>query len=634
MFIGLSRNSKRRAFPHMNAGLSLPRAGLLFDIQNRYPFVDRVGKHAGPPQLLQYIQGPVDLFSDSIEGGETVTSKQGTATVTVLEGKLSVGAGTLWSFSLSNGSQYEFGSGGWAWDVSGNDRPLSVPVAACVEGREFGSNWPDTVGWSESNGEFAVGVNESEGVGEYITNGVLVPALADKSGCCAYLSDTPLASVMDSSPSAFFNGMDFRLATYTGGPTYELDHLGVLRSPGANRPAVQGMRLDGTTYLNTDESGNAILPSTPQKTVTYNTDWTAKTFAETFDKFDVSDPLKAPGWLCEPVTTNKCTCRKANPVDASNTIVASGSAVVSVVSDTFGYIDSAKLGAICNNYKLYKIDNSGFDADAIVGCIGVANNTNMHSLSCYAISPIGSAALRFNSISYGIVSSSTFSNIVVENKPASAGSQFAFYLTGRTILYFVLPQLEEGAFCTSPICKAADGSDPLTLLTRAATIASFPTAGKIPVNNFAIRMIAVPRATGQVAFLMGSYVDANNSFSISITQTAVLARKRNVSVDTEATVSLAHANGVPIDLLIVSTLTGGMQVSARVYSGSWGAFADGPLNSTVAAKANAPIASTYQLGALNRSSQFTGNISLFDCVPIPSGITDPMAWAKTHWGVA
>ena len=137
-------------------GLTLPRANLVAYIKNAYPFIDRIGKHDGPAQLLQYIQGPVDLFSSTITGEEIVTSRHGTATVSVSAGKLSVSSGTLWSFTLSNGSQYEFGSGGWVWDVSGNNRSLSVVESSCLESREFGSDWLNVMGWTVYTGRVLV----------------------------------------------------------------------------------------------------------------------------------------------------------------------------------------------------------------------------------------------------------------------------------------------------------------------------------------------------------------------------------------------------------------------------------------------------------------------------------------------
>ena len=161
----------------------LPRLNRLFRIPNRAPFTDTDGNHDGPPQLLQYIQGPVDLLSASIVGTEAVDSKQGTATVTVSAGKLSVGSGTLWSFSLSNGSQYEFGSGGWVWDVGANDRPLSIPPSACKEGREFGSDYFNSRGWAIA----VFGSYPSLSSLSPITTGTLVPSKAENSISCGFL---------------------------------------------------------------------------------------------------------------------------------------------------------------------------------------------------------------------------------------------------------------------------------------------------------------------------------------------------------------------------------------------------------------------------------------------------------------
>ena len=488
-------------------------------------------------------------------------------------------------------------------------------------------------------------------------------------------------------PTAFFNGFDARLSTYTGGPTYVADNEGVLGSPGSNLPAVQGMRLattieDGAvlgpnmltttqqqcdggwtitgestvsggvarvlsttgvlsqiiasgisvvigkrysvsytivgtplgalvtadnavltalsgfnsveyvptttgfgikrsgvcditidnislrevipTYYDTDTSGNPIVASTPQKTVTYNTDWTTKTFAETFDKFDISDPLKAPGWLCEPVRTNYAL-NSATPA-----------------THTTG---SLPIGT----YTLWQEGTGSIAATAgtAVGTFGTASNGTPATIT---ITTAGTVVLT-----------------------ASGTNTFV--------------QLELGAFKTSRIYTTTAS------VTRAATIASFPTAGKIPVNDFAIRMIVVPRTVNQTGYVFSSYIDANNYTVVIISSAYIYLRKRIGGVNIDCGKSNSLISGVPIDIIAVKSEYG-MQVSYRTYSTSWGLFANGTLNSALDAKSDAPISPTYQIGALNGSAQFTGNISLFDCVPIPTGITDPMAWAKLHWGVA
>jgi len=516
MFRGLSRSSRRQAFPHMNAGLSLPRAGLLL--------------YLGRPNLEA---ADVPLGDDTEIGDDTIIRW-----MFLLPADADIRAATGWVSGVGN----------IFYDAAGD------PVAVLAS---------EIAAWSSVN-QWSILFH-------------LVSADTETGRLAIYAQDTPLVTLnkalkvlredqIDVSPSAFFNGMDFRLATYTGGPTYVPDHLGVLRSPGANRPAVQGMRQDGVAYLNTDESGNPILPSTPQKTVTYNTDWTAKTFAETFDKFDISDPLKAPGWLCEPVRTNYAL-NSATPATHTTGTIAVGT------------------------YTLWQEGAGSIAATAgtAVGTFGTASNGAPATIT---ITIAGTVALT-----------------------ASGTNTWV--------------QLELGVFKTSRIYTTT------TPMVRAPTIASFPTAGKIPANNFAIRMIVVPRASGLLyPWLISTYIDSDNYTGIWIYSPSIIFRVRAGGVNVDSTVIMPNLNAnIPIDLIAVKS-SANMQVSARQFTTSWGSIVNSTGNSTPLAKDSAPIASTYRLGALNSASQYTGNISLFDCVPIPSGITDPMAWAKAHWGVA
>lgn len=475
----------------------------------------------------------------------------------------------------------------------------------------------------------------------------LVSAETETGRLAIYAQDTSLVILnkalkvlredqIDVSPSAFFNGMDTTGKTsYTGGPTYAPDHLGVLRSPGANLPAIEGMRLDGTTYLSTDISGAPIVPSVEQKTRTGNADFSAFTPSTTFPRFDTSDPLKAPGWLCEPARTNKVTCRKSNPIDTTNlTKGGDAASVLSVVDDTAA-LTAAGLIGVCSLGKVYKLDNSAGTTEARI--LSGASVAGANSISAYVkgetgkIGASGSAAHLTAFAASGI-----YIRVKSENKTLVDGNQFDLRVDAGAVVYFILPQLEEGAFCTSPICKAADGSDPLTSLTRAGTVLTYPTAGKIRSNNMAMRKLIIPKATGQSGvYAYGTYLDANNYTALLISPTSLTLRKRVAGVDTDATVSITHTSGVPLDIIGIRSATFGMKIAVRSYSaGVWSAWTDGAAVTTVAAKANAIIGTTYQLGALNSVAQFTGNINLFDTLFIPDGIADPLAWAKSQWGIA
>ena len=64
-----------------------------------------------------------ELVVASLTGSETVTSSGGTATPTVVAGKVTFTAGTCWELKLSNGSIYPMGmySGSFEGDISSND---------------------------------------------------------------------------------------------------------------------------------------------------------------------------------------------------------------------------------------------------------------------------------------------------------------------------------------------------------------------------------------------------------------------------------------------------------------------------------------------------------------------------------
>lgn len=449
-------------------------------------------------------------------------------------------------------------------------------------------------------------------------------------------------------PTAFFNGVftpaEIAAAggTYTGGPTAFADNLGALQTAPSGTPALQGMRFTGGAYFDTTSTGLPLLPSVNQPTRTFDAGFTTSTPAANYKKYTRVNPaVDLPGYLCEPARTNKVTCRKANPVDTSG-VTKSGDAasVLSVVDDTAA-LTAAGLMGVCSSGKVYKLDNSAGSIDAYARIDAPTGNTNIHSYSAFARSTTSTGG---SSVYLATMDLNTFTTIVgpsyapykvngsaIVNISSKIGLGCA---AGHTV-YFILPQLEEGAFATSPIAKLADGSEPLTAITRQGTVLSFPTAGKIRNNDVAFLQTIVPRATGQSGiYVFGNYTDTNNYTAVIVDATTVTYRKRIAGANTDATVSITHAKDIALQILRVGASTG-MQIAARTYSGgAWSAWTNGELNSSDGAKANAIIAANYQLGALNSASQFTGNLSEIDTRLVPNGIADPLSWAKQQFGVA
>ena len=176
---------------------SLPRANLVANIPNRYPFVDRIGKHDGPAQLRQFAEvtaGTVTLYHPALTGAETITSSGGDAPVSVVAGGIVIGVGKAWSIRDSAGHHWSHcaeltPTSGVMWDVGLGDHLIAeglseaVVTALCSTGRNLavGTDWLDR-GFTVADGnQYFHPVS-----GGLITAGVAIPKLESGAGCCAY----------------------------------------------------------------------------------------------------------------------------------------------------------------------------------------------------------------------------------------------------------------------------------------------------------------------------------------------------------------------------------------------------------------------------------------------------------------
>lgn len=159
--------------------------------------VDKVGKDTRilyPLQSGLFVSG--DYLTGDIAEGVTVIDSEGTSVITLFENKLACTAGTLWSFELSNGSTYEYptklSSTSAIWfDTSGNDRHLTLANdttvdadSHCVESYTIGSDTVNQDGYTIADGNQYY----DEDLTSLIPDSVIIPALADSSGCCAWIA--------------------------------------------------------------------------------------------------------------------------------------------------------------------------------------------------------------------------------------------------------------------------------------------------------------------------------------------------------------------------------------------------------------------------------------------------------------
>lgn len=353
-------------------------------------------------------------------------------------------------------------------------------------------------------------------------------------------------------------------------------------------------------------------------------------------RYSITNPLTMPGFLCEPARTNKCTCMKRNPTVTTN-MSPSGTGTnggLSIVTD-MSAITAAGLERSCTLGAFYRLNNSTGSSTATVNMTSAGfGNTNPHSMSAFVKHSGGACVLRFDSNAGAVIvpQSSIFVRVKSENvTPTSQYNQLQITAGPGAIVDFILPQLEEGAFATSPICQL----DQTASEARLATVLTYPTAGKIRSNNMAFRMIVVPNAGGNINSYIFATKNGSDEFELKTHSSGQLMLLKYTSgVSTSVTISKSLVMSQPIEILCYTSSTVGMQIAYRTYSDGWSSWADSSVLGSTAAKANAPIGTTMQIGALDGNSQFTGNISLFDTLPIPASITDPLAWAKQQWGIA
>jgi len=406
--------------------------------------------------------------------------------------------------------------------------------------------------------------------------------------------------------SDIFNGLDTNGFTFAN-PPVAIDQDGKLRiSP------TGVLALSGGYFNEADPGWQERTPAPTKKTI--------RTLTGSKVVYADTDPTVWRRAKIEPTRTNLCTCRKINPTDTTNVSVV-------VLADDVDALAAVGLDKICTSGKVYKLDNSGGGTSATAVISGVTANTNQHSFSVYARSSGtcyvqlvgGGGQISFNSNTYALRKSENFTPV--------AGRSLTLVVGAGVVAYFILPQLEEGAFCTAPIITAAD---PLATITRTGTAITKPTANVLANQNIALYMRFSMMSAGQVAKLWSSYTDANNCLCLETTATALLLKKIVAGVTTSVSLSHTHAVNVPIEILAIQSDMG-MAAKFRTYTGgvwsSWSAYVD---DATATGKAASVIAATMELGAANSTGHMSGNAQFF--APIQLGSRASLADYKAIAG--
>lgn len=110
--------------------------------------------------------------------------------------------------------------------------------------------------------------------------------------------------------------------------------------------------------------------------------------------------------------------------------------------------------------KVLKLDNSTGASEASANASGATGNTNTHAVSGYGRATAGSPSFRFHGGSGGSVtiSAATYNRYSFAGTPFDSNRNWQATCPAGAVVYFILPQLEEGSVATDPMPSSTGSS--------------------------------------------------------------------------------------------------------------------------------------------------------------------------------
>jgi len=156
------------------------------------------------------------------------------------------------------------------------------------------------------------------------------------------------------------------------------------------------------------------------------------------------------GILVEEARTNKLTVRNATPVSATTNTIKTGDvlSVLTLETDTAALAAAGLSGVVG---QVWRLNNTAGVSTATVAIDGVTGNVNNHTLSAY-VRGTGDVRVRLNGVNITATPlTAAYVRRTTTSTPPDSGNLFSIWVAAGGDCYFTLPQLEEGAFATSPI---------------------------------------------------------------------------------------------------------------------------------------------------------------------------------------
>lgn len=239
----------------------------------------------------------------------------------------------------------------------------------------------------------------------------------------------------------------------------------------------------------------------------------------------------------------------------SGMTLSGDTAAVLTTADGAATLVAGGFGNIAPSGKWYKLDNSAGSTVAPVAIGGVTGNTNIHSSSIIAMVTQGTANLRLNATNPTVITPGSVARVTqVAETPSDATRQLRIEAGANSVVYFLVPQLEELPFTTSPV--VTNGAT----ASRAQTTFNIPVAGNIKTNDFTITgevvlFAANPGSYPQIITAVGTIPDAI-SVQFNIATMKLYAQRTTAGPTYNATGTATVVYGTPMKFAAVFSKAG------------------------------------------------------------------------------
>lgn len=297
------------------------------------------------------------------------------------------------------------------------------------------------------------------------------------------------------------------------------------------------------------------------------------------------------------------------------TLSGHAAAYAEIVDDSAA-LTAAGLGNICNG-RVVKIDTAGCTTFGRVNIEGTTGNTNARSLSMYGRGTGWTGKLIMDLSSdkaYRPTVSNNYSLLKHENRtPLGTSEKIALLLNPNYIFYFILPQLEEGAFATSPIITQG------ATATRAAVLPNLGSSGNTKTSSITGVYHITPQAIGASPgnrWRFASYTDANNYIGVLYNGINVIFRKRVAGTNYDATRAVTESAGTTYKVVWRINADNSTDLFVNGTKGTGNANTTAPVFGTTVVIGSDGNSANYSQGQLKTFQLYHKPLSDAKCISI------------------